>query len=53
MAEQLRALLLNHSILTPLCLVLCGFEPHTGHVRQVLLAGVPGVFSQGSSVFAY
>ena len=30
MAERLRALFLNHSIILPLC----GFEPRSGHMKQ-------------------
>ena len=49
-AERLRALFLNHSIISPLCLVWVR-APLLSHVRQVLLAGVPGGFSRGSPVF--
>ena len=45
MAERLRALSLNHSIISPLCLATC-------ETSQVLLAGVSGGFSRGSPVFA-
>ena len=52
-AERLRALFLNHSIISLLCLVLVQ-DPHWPHeTSQVLLAGVPGGFSQGSPVFAH
>ena len=46
--ERLRALFLNHSIISPLCLawVRAPLWP------QVLLAGVSGGFSRGSPVFA-
>ena len=48
MAERLRALFLNHSIISPLCLV-WGSNPAlaTCETSQVLLAGVPGGFSRG------
>ena len=35
MAERLRALFLNHSIISPLCLV--SVRPRTGHLRQAKL----------------
>ena len=51
-AERLRALFLNHSIISPLCLVRVR-DPHWPHVRQAyLLAGMPVVFSRGSPIFA-
>ena len=43
-AELLRALFLNHSIISPLCLAI-------RETSQILLAGVPGGFSRGSPVF--
>ena len=50
MAERLRALFLNHSI----AVSGVGSSPAlaTCETSQVLLAGVSGVFSRGSSVFA-
>ena len=49
MAKRLRALFLNHSIISPLCLLWVR-APLWPHVRQaLLLAGVSGVFSRGSS----
>ena len=53
-AERLRPLSLNHSIISPLCLVRVGWSPAlaTCETSQVLLAGVPGGFSRGSPVFA-
>ena len=53
MVERLRALFLNHSDhLTAVSGV--GYRPAlaTCETSQVLLAGVPGVFSRGSPVFA-
>ena len=52
MAERLRGLSLNHSIISPLCLVWVRAPLWPRETSQVLLAGVPGVFSQGSPVFA-
>ena len=51
MAEQLRALFLNHSTISP---QFVGLSPTlaTCETSQVLLAGVPGGFSRGSPVFA-
>ena len=48
MAEWLRALFLNHSIISPLCLVLVGapLDLATCETSQVLLADVPGGFSR-------
>ena len=51
-AERLRALFFNHSIISPLCLVMSPAQA-TCETSQVLLAGVPGGFSLGSPVFAY
>ena len=58
MAERLRALFLNHSIISPLCLTAVssvGSSPAlaTCETSQVLLAGLSGGFSRGSSVFAH
>ena len=52
MVERLRALFLNHSIISPLSGV--GSRPAlaTCETSQVLFAGVPGIFSRGSAVFA-
>ena len=53
MAERLRALFLNHSIISPMCLV--WVQTHALAIcetSQVLLAGVSGGFSWGSPVFA-
>ena len=53
MAKRLRALFLKHSIISPLCLVWVR-APHWPHeTSQVLLAGVPGVFSRGFSRFRH
>ena len=49
MAERLKALFLNHSIISPLCLEWVQAPLETS---QVLLAGVPGGFSRDSPVFA-
>ena len=52
-AERLRALFLNHSIISPLCPGVCS-SPHWPHVRQAkfcLRAGVSGVFFSGFSRF--
>ena len=48
MAKRLRALFLNHSIISPLCLLWVR-APLWPHVRQALLLAVSGVFSRGSS----
>ena len=48
----LRALFLNHLIISPLCLVWVRALLWPRETSQVLLAGVPGGFSQGSPVFA-
>ena len=52
-AERLRALFLNHLIISKLCLVWVG-APLWPHVRQAkfCLQVVSGVFSRGSPVFA-
>ena len=52
MAERLRVLFLNRSIIRPLCLVWVRALLWPGGTSQVLLAGVPGGFSRGSPVFA-
>ena len=52
MAEPLRELFLNHSIISPLCRVGSSPALATCETSQVLLAGVSGVFSLGSPVFA-
>ena len=52
MAERLRALFLNHLNISPLCLEWVQAPLWPRETSQVLLAGVPGVFSQGSTVFA-
>ena len=53
MAEPLRALFLNHSIISPLCLVwVLSPALATCETSQVLLAGVSDGFSRGSPVFA-
>ena len=54
MAERLRALFLNHSIISSLCLSGMGSSPAlaTCETSQVLLAGVSGGFSWGSPIFA-
>ena len=43
---------LNHSVISPLCLVWVRAPPWPRETSQVLLAGVSGVFSRGSPVFA-
>ena len=56
MAERSRALFLNHSIISPLCLRTGeGSSPAlaTYERSQVLLVGVPGGFSRSSPVLAY
>ena len=55
MAERLRALFLNHLIISPLMVTGVGSSPSlaTCETRHVLLAGGPGVFSRGSPVFAH
>ena len=50
MVEQLRALFLNH--LTAVSGVDSSPAVATCETSQVLLAGVPGVFSRGSPIFA-
>ena len=52
MAERLRALFLNHSIISPLCLVWVQATLATCETSPALLAGVPGGFFWGSPVFA-
>ena len=52
MAERLRALFLNHSIISPLCLEWVRAPLWPSETSQVLLAGVPGSFPRGSHVFA-
>ena len=53
MAERLRALFLNHSIISPhLSGVGSSHALATSETIQVLLAGVPGGFPRGSPVFA-
>ena len=52
-AERLRALFLNHSIISPLCLVWVRAPLWPRETSQVLLAGVPGVFSWGPPVLAH
>ena len=52
MAERLRALFLNHSIISPLSGVGSSPALATCETSQVLLAGVSVGFSRGSPVFA-
>ena len=52
MAERLRALFLNHSIISLLCLVWVRALLWPRETSQFLLVGVPGGFSRGSPVFA-
>ena len=50
-AERLRALFLNHSIMSPLCLVwVRGPALATCETSKILLAGESGVFSRGSLI---
>ena len=52
-AERLRVLFLNHSIMSPLCLVwVRGPALATCETSKILLAGESGVFSRGSRVLA-
>ena len=48
MAERLRALFVNHSIISLLCLVWVRAPHWSRETSQVLLAGVSGGFSRGS-----
>ena len=52
MAERLRALFLNQSIISPQCLVWVRAQQWQLETSQVLLVGVSGVFSRGSPIFA-
>ena len=52
MAERLRAMFLNHSIISPLCQVWVR-ALHLAHVREAKFClRVPGGFSLGSPIFA-
>ena len=53
MAERLRALFLNHDLLTAVSGGASSPALATCETSQVLLAGVPGCFSRGSPVFAH